>query len=334
MDKKTLEKIGRLTRRDFSADELYTFPVRICDNEIDRDGERFSYDALMKMSELFIGKTVIIDHDPSAANQTARIYDTEVVTDKEKLTSYDEPYSYLKGYGYIVKTAGNADTITLIDGGILKEVSVSCSAASEKCSVCGKEIKHEKCEHIKGNSYDGHICHHILDGITDAYELSFVAVPAQVGAGVTKQYTKNKGGKIMEKEAFTPITTQEELEAAAAPLIEVAVADTKKQFEGWLSPDAHKQTLDALESENKSKLLTAYRAKAAISAGLAPELADRLNGDTEEEIQKDAAHLAAITKSNYRTPAFTSSEENEFSEAEKAFYEKNPNLIPNKRKEK
>lgn len=138
----------------------------------------------------------------------------------------------------------------------------------------------------------------------------------------------------MESKSFTPITTQAELEAATTPLIEAAVADAKKQFEGWLSPEAHQQALDALKNEHKSAMLKSYREKAALMTGLAPELADRLCGDTEEDICKDAEQLAAITKSGYRTPSFNSSEGNEFSDVEKAFYAKNEKLIPDNRKEK
>ena len=37
-----LEQIRRYTRRDFAPEELYVFPAVLCDNQIDRDGERFS----------------------------------------------------------------------------------------------------------------------------------------------------------------------------------------------------------------------------------------------------------------------------------------------------
>ena len=37
MDKYTLDKINALTRRKFKAEELYTFPVVLCHNDIDRD---------------------------------------------------------------------------------------------------------------------------------------------------------------------------------------------------------------------------------------------------------------------------------------------------------
>ena len=86
-DAEALEKISRYTRRKFGPDELYVFPVALCDNEIDRDGERFTVDALRKLAELFVGKTGVFDHDPQAKNQTARIYDCRVERDETRLTS-------------------------------------------------------------------------------------------------------------------------------------------------------------------------------------------------------------------------------------------------------
>lgn len=302
MDKETLDKINALTRRKFKAEELYTFPVVLCHNDIDRDGERFSDDALDEMARMFIGKTGIFDHNPTAENQSARIYDTEVITDPTKETAWGGTYRYLKGYAYMVKTAANADLITEIDAGIKKEVSVSCSASRRVCSVCGMSLNDGVCDHIKGHSYGGQLCHTILDGITDAYEWSFVAVPAQVGAGVAKQYTINKGGTTMEE--FTPITTKADFDAAVQEAVDAAVAAKAAEFEGWISPEEHQSALDALAREHKSAMLKAYREKAALTAGLPDALAERLTGETEEEITKDAQTLAALTKSAHATPRF------------------------------
>lgn len=191
MTPETLNKINRFTRRDFTEDELYVFSVILCDNDIDRDGERFSDAALDRLSELFVGKTGISDHDPSSANQTARIFDTEVVTDERHITRFGGTYRYLKAMAYMVRTDENRDLITQIEGGIRKEVSISCSAAKRTCSVCGAE----SCAHVKGREYGGKACCHILDDIADAYEWSFVAVPAQINAGVTKRFVSGSEEK-------------------------------------------------------------------------------------------------------------------------------------------
>lgn len=184
-----LEKINKFTRREFTEEELYTFSVILCDNDVDRDCERFSDEALESLKSLFIGKTGIFDHDPSTSNQTARIFDTEIVSDESRRTKNNEAYKYLKGYAYMVRTDDNKNLIAEIDGGIKKEVSISCSASKRRCSVCGNDAG--KCSHIRGKNYGGKMCHTVLDDISDAYEWSFVAVPAQVNAGVTKKYTED-----------------------------------------------------------------------------------------------------------------------------------------------
>ena len=51
-----LEKINQYTRREFQAQELYTFSVVLCDNQVDRDFECFTKAALEKLKELFLGK--------------------------------------------------------------------------------------------------------------------------------------------------------------------------------------------------------------------------------------------------------------------------------------
>ena len=181
-----LELINRFARRELTEEEVYTFPVVLCDNETDRDGERFSREALDKLAELFVGKTGIFDHDPKGRNQTARIYAAEVVTDTDRVTKSGEPYACVKAKAYMMRTAGSADLIREIDGGIKKEVSVSCAASKKRCGICGADMRVSPCSHVKGCYYGGRLADVVLDGITDAYEWSFVAVPAQPAAGITK----------------------------------------------------------------------------------------------------------------------------------------------------
>ena len=185
-----MELINRLARRELKAEEVYTFPVVLCDNETDRDGERFSVSALERLAELFVGKTGIFDHDAKGRNQTARIYAAEVVRDPARVTRTGEVYTCVKAKAYMMRTAGSADLISEIDGGIKKEVSVSCSVSRKVCGLCGADMRVSPCSHIKGQYYGGKLCDVVLDGVTDAYEWSFVAVPAQPAAGITKSVDK------------------------------------------------------------------------------------------------------------------------------------------------
>lgn len=204
MTKETIDKINGFTRRKFSPEELYVFSVILCDNDIDRDYERFSDKALEQLKKLFVGRTGIFDHAAAASNQNARIFETELVTDDKRRTSAGEPYTFLKASAYMVRTDNNRDLIAEIDGGIKKEVSISFAAAKKKCSVCGCDKTSGGCSHVKGRRYGENICHTVLDDITDAYEWSFVAVPAQVNAGVTKRFTDSCETKAAAENSGSP----------------------------------------------------------------------------------------------------------------------------------
>ena len=188
-----MELINRYTRRELTTEEVYTFSVVLCDNEIDRDYERFTTEALEKLAVLFVGRTGIFDHQNSSANQAARIYSCRVERPEGKTTSFGEPYARLTAKAYLPRGGVQEDLILQLDAGIKKEVSVGCSVGSVRCSVCGEEVRRGTCRHQKGKVYGGRVCHHILEEPSDAYEWSFVAVPAQREAGVIKHYLPESG---------------------------------------------------------------------------------------------------------------------------------------------
>lgn len=185
-----LKKINSLSLKELSSDEVFSFTVTLCDNEIDRDFECFDIDALTRLAPLFVGKPGIYDHSMKAKDMSCRVYETYLEQIEGKTTSYGEPYCRLMAKAYCLNTPENKALINEIEGGIKKEVSVSCSVSERTCSVCNKNSKTDFCEHKGGRFYrkDGSkkLCYHILKSPVDAYEFSFVAVPAQKNAGVTK----------------------------------------------------------------------------------------------------------------------------------------------------
>lgn len=184
IESEDLKLINALARKELKAEEVYTFAVRLCDNEIDREWERFPRATLEALAPLFVGKSGIFDHNWSSQGQAARVYKTQVVEEEGKLTQAGDPACYLKGWAYMLRTEGNAELIAQIEGGIKKEVSVGCAVEKAVCSVCGEEMG--QCRHVKGRTYNGKLCYAELTGAKDAYEWSFVAVPAQPRAGVIK----------------------------------------------------------------------------------------------------------------------------------------------------
>ena len=171
-----LEAINAQAKAKLTAEQVYVFSLRLCDDQIDRDNERFDAAALPGLARLFIGKTGIVDHCWSAENQVARIFETQVVK--------EEGVSFIKAWAYIRRGGSNEEMIADIEAGIRKEVSVGCAMGRCVCSVCGSE--YGTCGHVKGEHYDGQVCCGILQEPVDAYEFSFVAVPAQKNAGVLK----------------------------------------------------------------------------------------------------------------------------------------------------
>lgn len=186
-----LEIINQFSKSELSKNDVVIYKVALCDTQVDRDFEKFTEKALYKLAELYVGKTVIKDHNPSANNMVARVYKT-AVEDSENGNKT------LMGWIYIPKNAETTLLIDNIDSGIIKEVSISCSLGEQpKCSICGS--LYEKCSHNAGQKYNEKICCKLLDIITDVYELSFVAIPSQYCAGIIKSY---KFDKRFEKDDY------------------------------------------------------------------------------------------------------------------------------------
>lgn len=125
------EKIRKFTRRDFEKDELYVFEVSLCNNDVDRDNEKFSIAALNELAKQFVGKTGIKNHSMRAEDQSARIFETRVERIPGRKTADGEDFYTLRAKAYMVRSEATAQLITDIDAGIKKEVSVSCSAEKE-----------------------------------------------------------------------------------------------------------------------------------------------------------------------------------------------------------
>ena len=194
-----LAAINAQAKGKLTAEQVYVFSLRLCDDQVDRDFERFDTDALGTLAKLFIGKTGIVDHRWSAENQVARIFFAEVVQ--------EDRVSYIKAWAYIRRGGMADEVIADIEAGIKKEVSVGCAMGMAVCSVCGSE--YGTCGHHKGEYYDGQLCCAILREPMDAYEFSFVAVPAQRDAGVLKGF----GGKRSLKELADEFGAQGEYRA-------------------------------------------------------------------------------------------------------------------------
>ena len=189
-DAQQLQKINALAKGTLTAEQVYVFSVRLCDDQVDRDFERFDTEALPVLAKLFVGKSGIVDHKWSAGSQLARIFDTEILT--------EDGVTGIKAWAYIRRGGAGDEWIADIEAGIKKEVSVGCAMGRSVCSICGGE--YGSCGHRKGEYYEGQLCCAVLRDPVDAYEFSFVAVPAQREAGVLKGLGRQRCLKELAEE--------------------------------------------------------------------------------------------------------------------------------------
>lgn len=275
-----LELIGALARKPLGQEEVYTFSVRLCDNEIDRDFERFTVRTLEELAPMFVGKAGIFDHQWSARGQAARIYKTEVVREPGRVTRAGDGYCWLKGWAYMVRTGSNQDLIAEIEGGIKKEVSVGCAVERAVCSVCGCDRTQTDCGHEKGQEYGGQLCWADLEGARDAYEFSFVAVPAQPNAGVVKTARRGdaRAAARLEEEAELGRKCLENLRGEVVRL--ALLADRE------LDSRAMKSLADKLSHRELEELRKSYARRAGERFPLKTQLSYETGGVPFDEENK------------------------------------------------
>lgn len=275
-----MQRINQQAKAPMQPEQVYVFSVRLCDDQPDRDFERFDPAALQDLARLFIGKTGICDHEWSAERQLARIFDTAV--------EHDGQTTYLRAWAYMLRTEKNEEIIQEIEGGIRREVSVGCSVGLAKCSVCG--AVYGECGHEKGQVYEGHTCYRVLCEPQDAYEFSFVAVPAQPAAGVMKARSCTleqmvcKGGTAAQQEELHRLQQdaalgKRYLETLRKDVVRLALA---------LELDAQDQTLRSIAAKlDEEELLTMQAALEKKAAAQFPA-ATQLPGNRQTAVQVSA----------------------------------------------
>lgn len=114
---------------------------------------------------------------------------------------------------------------------------------------------------------------------------------------------------------FKPITSQDELDAIIKDRLKRERETTQKRFEGWLSPEEHAKALEDankalddykkahegdeatikdLTAKNKAYETATLKARIAHEVGLSFEWIDRISGDDENTIRKDAETLKKL----------------------------------------
>lgn len=272
-----LAALNQLLGTKLTEEQVYFFALRLCDNHTDRDAEYFARADLERLAALFVGKTGLFDHSWSARDQAARLYRTELEEEPGVVTESGEAGCWLKGYAYLLRTQENEGLIAEIEGGIKKEVSVSCAVARSVCSICGNDI-HDRslCSHEKGRLYEGKRCIVRLAEPVDAYEWSFVAVPAQPRAGVVKRFGS-------EGTELRTLRKQAELGQRYLTGLRREVVRLAMLADGHLDGKIFTKAVGRLDEAELLELKRAYEAQIAKKFPVAPQLRQQAETKREDE---------------------------------------------------
>lgn len=135
---------------------------------------------------------------------------------------------------------------------------------------------------------------------------------------------RHTAGRKEHDMPFTPINTQEEFDAAIGERLKRERETLEKKFEGYTSPDdlaklkgaydtkvsdlnksledaktkiaGHDKTVAELNAKIRGYETDSAKTRIALEEGLSFEFAQRLTGEDEEAIRKDAKAFAAVLK--------------------------------------
>ena len=171
-----LSEINRFTRHKVLAEDVVVFTIKLCDNDVDVDGDRFTVEALFKLQELYVGRsgTCYIESDIGTVSVNGRIFECCVDSKYNEVTKTGDDYFYLSAKVFILRNAVNSNMIHEIFCNPNKESSIGCAVHSAICSICRQNVKlHENTcnhRHAVDQYYDNQLsCLELIDPI-EAYE--------------------------------------------------------------------------------------------------------------------------------------------------------------------
>ena len=182
-----LARLNKLTKRELTAEEVAYIPLKfIGDGLIQERMFAIEDKALQDLAEYANkGVSFLLDHQWANwfGNQIVfpfgRTLDAKVEKSREEDGTPDNEEKALYGHIYIVKgkeiNGITTDTvIASFEDGTLSDVSVTFSVSKYVCSICGKSIWDDDCEHAIGKVYDGKLCYLIGKAPARLYEISGV----------------------------------------------------------------------------------------------------------------------------------------------------------------
>jgi hypothetical protein len=139
IDSEQMRKINTYALKDLSPDDVYIRQFLLAHNAVDRDQERFSENLLEDFRRTLPGKSVLQSHLRQelpkglffdAATDKISPEGFKLLTGEEaRLPENIQTVKVLFGWVYFLKSSFNDELISLIDGGIIRFVSIGFHAS-------------------------------------------------------------------------------------------------------------------------------------------------------------------------------------------------------------
>ena len=240
--------IKKYFNSDIGIDKVLVYKIRLCGNLVDRDLDSFTANALKELASKMIGVIGIKNHEADVDNVHSRLYNCYTEIDKSRTNEFGEPLEFVVGEAYTIVSDGNEKFVDGLSAGLFKEVSIGFKEGETLCSICGKPSG--SCGHEVGKIYENEMCIRRINGVEDAYEWSFVPIPAQLECGVVKRFQykkevskKMKGLKALILKAASSLPSEE-----ASELLDGLNENTEPETE---EVKALKEKIEELETKLK-----------------------------------------------------------------------------------
>jgi len=207
-----LAVINTFTQRPFSAEELLVGQLRLCNNAIDRDQERYSEECMDWFVKTIVRKTFLLSHDKHDISKSAigKFFDAEIekVPLDQAKAEIDENLTLPQGktevwflcpWFYIPKAGVDPKDLAKIESGIYDFASIGYRC-QQLVPVYGPT--------------GGEILFYEYRGKSEATEGSLVYLGAQYGVGM-KEFFENGPGKpgLVDRRKENPLIPNPEKDA-------------------------------------------------------------------------------------------------------------------------
>lgn len=188
-----LEKINQLAKKPLEKEEVFVFTSKMVGDKLIEEKKVKLDKTLLSVykNDAMNGIAFMLDHPwagflsrPKPAYNYGRTFDARI-----KKGDLDGEQWALHGDVYLVrgreKDGVSTDSIIQdIEDGVLFDVSIGFSYRTRICSICGKEIWRDGCDHWPGREYDSKLCYIIAKPPGNCFELSGVFAGAYDSAEI------------------------------------------------------------------------------------------------------------------------------------------------------